>query len=66
MYRYNNYRRFDNRFFGSGFIGPFILGGITGSFIANNRPHIFYPYPVFFNSSQVPYNQFNYLQYQQW
>ena len=49
----NNYynRRNDNRFAG-GFIGPFILGGITGGLVAplfynNNRPNYYYPvYPL--------------------
>lgn len=66
MYRYNNFRRFDDRFFGGGFVGPFILGGITGSLIASNRPNNFYPYPIFFSPFQTPYNQFNYVQYQNW
>jgi len=42
----NNYYRRNNR----GFIGPFILGGITGGLIAplfyNNRPN-YYPYPQY-------------------
>ena len=32
-----------------GFLGPFILGGITGGLVAplfyNNRPYNYYPYP---------------------
>ena len=32
-----------NRFFGGGFLGPFILGGITGGLIS--RPNYYYPYP---------------------
>jgi len=42
-----NRRRFPmggNRFFGSGFLGPFILGGITGGLLAPNfGPR---PYPI--------------------
>lgn len=43
------YRRNDNR----GFLGPFILGGITGGLVAplfynnNNRPVYYYPYPYY-------------------
>lgn len=51
---YQNYRRFPNRndrFIGGGFLGPFILGGITGGLLAPafyNRPYYnnYYPYPV--------------------
>ncbi|MBQ1496043.1 MAG: hypothetical protein IIZ40_01650 [Bacilli bacterium] len=44
-------RRNDNRFAG-GFIGPFILGGITGGLVAplfynNNRPYYYAPYPYY-------------------
>ena len=41
----------------SGFLGPFILGGITGGLVAplfyNNRPYYnnYYPYPYY----PVPY-----------
>lgn len=48
----NYYRRNDNRFAG-GFIGPFLLGGITGGLVAplfynNNRPNYYYPvYPYY-------------------
>ncbi len=31
----------DDRFMGGGFLGPFILGGITGGLLAPS----FYPYP---------------------
>lgn len=40
----------DNRFIGGGFLGPFILGGLTGGLVAPlfyggyNRPN-YYPYP---------------------
>ena len=49
------YQRFpnkDDRFIGGGFLGPFILGGITGGLLApvfyNNRPYYnnYYPYPI--------------------
>ncbi len=39
-----------DRFFGGGFFGPFILGGLTGGLIANARPNypIYYqPYPYY-------------------
>ena len=70
MYRYNNFRysnSFNNedRFFGGGFFGPFILGGITGGLIANSRPNNFHPVFVPFYSN--PYqNQFNQFYYQNW
>lgn len=37
-----------NRFIGGGFLGPFILGGITGGLLAPNfgpRPYPIYPAP---------------------
>lgn len=37
-----------NRFFGGGFIGPFLLGGITGGLLApafGPRPYPIYPAP---------------------
>ena len=45
---YNNYPIYqgqgnDDRLIGGGFLGPFILGGITGGLI--NRPNYYYPYP---------------------
>lgn len=47
----SNYNRKNTRFAG-GFIGPFILGGITGGLVAplfyNNRPNYYYPpYPYY-------------------
>lgn len=46
-YKYipNNSYNSNNRFIGEGFLGPFILGGITGGLLAPN----FYPrpYPVY-------------------
>ncbi len=46
-----NYRNQNDRFIGGGFLGPFILGGITGGLLApafNNRPYYnnYYPYPI--------------------
>ncbi len=50
-YRQVNYQN-DNRFLG-GFLGPFILGGITGGVVApyfwNNRPY-YQPYPMYPNN----------------
>lgn len=50
-YNYNLNRRNDSRFIGGSFLGPFVLGGITGGLVAplfyNNRPYYYYP--------QVPY-----------
>ena len=52
---YNMYRNRDDRFIGAGFLGPFVLGGITGGLLApafyNNRPYYnnyYYPYPVYY------------------
>lgn len=57
---YNNYRPRpnDDRFIGGGFLGPFILGGITGGLLAPsfypNRPYYYnnynyyYPYPNYY------------------
>ena len=49
QYRPNN----NDRFIGGGFLGPFILGGLTGGLVApffygNNRPNYnyYYPYPT--------------------
>ena len=54
----NNYQQFynsnnnDDRFIGGGFLGPFILGGLTGGLVApffyGNRPNYnyYYPYPA--------------------
>ena len=41
---YNNYSMYqgnDDRLIGGGYLGPFILGGITGGLI--NRPNYYYP-----------------------
>ena len=44
----NPYRVRQDRFIGGGFLGPFILGGITGALVSPgfNRP-IYYPYPPY-------------------
>lgn len=44
MYNYySEYRGNDDRLIGGGFLGPFILGGITGGLI--NRPNYYPPRP---------------------
>lgn len=40
-----------NRFVGGGFLGPFILGGITGGLLAPN----FYPRPIPYYPPYPPY-----------
>ena len=42
----------NDRFIGGGFLGPFILGGLTGGLVApffygNNRPNYNYYYPYY-------------------
>ena len=49
---YSSYKNLNNnRFMGGGFLGPFILGGITGGLVAPlfyNRPYYnYYPYPQY-------------------
>lgn len=48
---HNNFRPNDNRFIGPGFLGPFLLGGITGGLLAPNfgpRPYpVYRPYPPY-------------------
>lgn len=46
--------RRNDRFFGGGFFFPFVLGGLFGSAINNNRP--FY-YPVYYSPFPT-YNNF--------
>lgn len=56
--RYNN-----NRFVGGGFLGPFLLGGLTGGLVAPifyggyNRPnnYYYYPYPYGYNNYYRPF-----------
>ena len=53
-----NYNNLTNdRFFGGGFLGPFILGGLTGGLLANNRPYNYYPPVVYYPPIpiQTPY-----------
>ena len=56
---YQNYNQVNNgdRFIGGGFLGPFILGGITGGLLApafyQSRPYYnnynyYYPYPNYY------------------
>ena len=56
MYYYpnmrNNYSNMsNNRFIGGGFLGPFVLGGITGGLLAP----AFYPRPYYNNYYPYPY-----------
>lgn len=55
---YSSYKNLNNnRFMGGGFLGPFILGGITGSLVSPlfysnyGRPYYnnyyYYPYPIY-------------------
>ena len=47
------YNNSDDRFIGGGFLGPFLLGGLTGGLVSplfyNQRPYYnnyyYYPYP---------------------
>ena len=58
MYQ-NNFRRTNNdRFIGGGFLGPFILGGITGGLLAPafQRP-IYGPIPIYPLGPYPYYNQ---------
>ena len=59
MYNYNQNYYNDSRFIGGGFLGPFILGGVTGGLISplfygNGRPNYYYsnnyyyPYPPYY------------------
>lgn len=50
-----------DRFFGGGFFGPFLLGGITGGLIANNRqnyPVYYTPYPYYSPYPYYPYRPY--------
>ncbi len=60
--RFNNHGNNGDRFFGGGFFGPFLLGGITGGLIANNRnnyPMYYAPYPYYY----PPYPYYPYRPY---
>ena len=52
----NNYRRGNNGL--NGFLGPFILGGITGGLVA---PYFYRPY-----YQPYPYYQMPYYSYPRW
>lgn len=42
-----NFSLNNNRFVGAGFLGPFLLGGLTGGLVAPyfyGRPNYYYPY----------------------
>ncbi len=56
-YRLNNYNNLlnnnDERIFG-GFLGPFLLGGITGGLVAplfNNNQGVYYPQPPYYTNN---------------
>ena len=59
-YRYQTIRpNNDERIIGTSFLGPFILGGITGGLVAPyfyggyNRPYYYSPYPYYYG----PFNR---------
>ena len=60
LYSQNN----DDRFFGGGFLGPFLLGGVGGYLLG--RPNYNGPIPVYFPNGApyqpypMPYYQSNY------
>ena len=43
----------NNRFVGGGFLGPFLLGGLTGGLVA----------PIFYGGYNRPYNNYYYYPY---
>lgn len=47
--RQNMYNRRNNnqRFIGGGFVAPFLLGGVAGFALGNNRPN-YYPRPYYY------------------
>lgn len=57
-YRYNPIMNNRNDRFAGGFLGPFLLGGLTGGLVAplfyNNRPNYYYP-PYYY-----PYQSYYY------
>lgn len=56
MYPNQAYNNQDERFFG-GFLGPFILGGITGGLVAplfNNNQGYYYQPPYYTNNYYYP------------
>lgn len=42
----------DDRLIGGGFLGPFVLGGLTGGLVA---PYFYRPYPQYYPYPQYPY-----------
>ena len=62
MYRNQQHYSNDNRlFFGGGLIAPFLLGGVAGYALGNNRPNYYYPQPYYYPNTY--YNNFNYYPY---
>ena len=54
---YGNFgRRRNDRFFGGGFLAPFVLGGIVGS--AFGRPNFYQPYPYNYYYNNFYYTPF--------
>ena len=45
----------DDRFIGGGFLGPFILGGITGGLLAPSFYPNYRPYPMYPPYQMYPY-----------
>lgn len=61
-FSYSPYRNNGDRFFGGGFLGPFLLGGIAGSLVGG-RPNYGYPPPppiIYYPPIQQPYYTNNY------
>lgn len=58
MYSYNT--RADNRFWGGGFVFPFVLGGLVGNLWNNNKNVYYYPYQVPYYYPYPTYNSSNY------
>ena len=57
----NNFGPPPPRGFGGSFV-PFVLGGVVGSLLTNNRQYYPYPYPVQYYPYPYPY-QYQYHQY---
>ena len=55
----NNYSN-DDRFLAGGFLGPFVLGGITGGLLA---PAFYGPRPYYNNNYYYPYQPYPYYPY---
>ena len=64
-YKYG-YRNNNDRYLGTGFLAPFLLGGITGGLLAPSfyprpmyyPPMVYYPrpYPAYYTQNQIYYN----------